>query len=161
SHVQAVQALAPCCGTRRRNLRRTPRVPRHRHRRVASWRSVPLVAKRTCTMFFSPWRRWLLQQLRALKPVSRTRRRHKTTRRPRVEVLADRRVPASHPWPGASATTNDWSDPANWTGGVPGANGEKNIDLIFPAAALQGTNNNDLVGLTIEKLDFHGGGYTL
>src|SRR5262249_52899907 len=113
------------------------------------------------TMFFSPWRRWLLQQLRALKPVSRTRRRHNTRRRPQLEVLEDRLAPASHTWTGASATTNAWSDPANWAGGRPGVGGGTHIDLIFPAGAPQATNNNDLVGLTIERIDLQGGGYTL
>src|SRR6266550_4664897 len=63
-------------------------------------------------------------------------------------------------WSGASITTANWSDNANWGfAGVP-TNGDT---LIFPAAQPRQANSNDISGLTLNQIRFvgAGGGYVI
>jgi autotransporter-associated beta strand protein len=62
-------------------------------------------------------------------------------------------------WTGWSPTlSGNWSDTANWdTPAVPN-NGDT---LIFPSNASQANTTNDLVGLTLNQLQFLGGGSTI
>src|ERR1043166_1638626 len=63
-------------------------------------------------------------------------------------------------WSGASGTTANWSDSANWGfAGVP-ANGDT---LIFPPAHPRLANTNDIAGLTLNQIRFvgAGGGYVI
>src|SRR5262245_19978852 len=53
-------------------------------------------------------------------------------------------------WTGASLTSANWSDPANWSGGIP-ASGQA---LSFPSGASRLTNTNDLTGLSVDSIAF-------
>ncbi|MDW8267412.1 MAG: autotransporter-associated beta strand repeat-containing protein, partial [Gemmataceae bacterium] len=62
-------------------------------------------------------------------------------------------------WDGGSLTTNNWSDPDNWTSGVPGAG-----DVIVFAGTLRQNNVNDLTilpGNFFQAIIFLNGGFTL
>jgi autotransporter-associated beta strand protein len=72
--------------------------------------------------------------------------------RPYLEALESRVAPATHTWIGASPFTTVWSDPLNWSGGVP-ASGESNLALIFPASP-HPANTNNISGLTITSIQF-------
>jgi autotransporter-associated beta strand protein len=75
-----------------------------------------------------------------------------------VEALECRLAPATFTWTGAG-TTNNWSDPNNWsTHAAPTAG----ASLIFPTGALQLSSNNNLNGATtpIASITISGGGYS-
>lgn len=94
-------------------------------------------------------------------------------RRPRwriaLENLEDRLAPATLIWTGGGGSANpNWSNPANWSGGVPtGLRGGDNsfADLVFPVSASQRATTNDLApagGLaTFKSISIAAGGYTL
>jgi autotransporter-associated beta strand protein len=71
--------------------------------------------------------------------------------------LENRLAPATHTWTGASTTSSNWSDNANWTGGAP-TSSESSVVLVFPAAARR-TNTEDIAGLAIESLTFSANDY--
>jgi autotransporter-associated beta strand protein len=58
---------------------------------------------------------------------------------------------ATRRWDGSSSAL--WSDTANWEGDVAPVSGD---DLVFPAGALNPTNQNDIVGLQINSVVFEG-----
>jgi autotransporter-associated beta strand protein len=68
-------------------------------------------------------------------------------------------VSNGHVWTGASTTSANWLDPANWANGAPTA-AEVGVKLIFPTA-LRTTNNNDIPGLTVGSMLFTGSGYQI
>src|SRR5262249_52826398 len=77
--------------------------------------------------------------------------------RPRLEVLDGRLAPAVHTWIPAGGS-NNWSDPANWSGGVPAA-GEADVSLIFSGRLFRDDNGfmeskNDITGLTVGSIQF-------
>ncbi|OGD21135.1 MAG: hypothetical protein A2W03_03940 [Candidatus Aminicenantes bacterium RBG_16_63_16] len=57
---------------------------------------------------------------------------------------------ATHTWTGA--TSANWSVAANWSEGAAPAPGESNVVLVFPQSAARLTNNNDIVGLTVQTI---------
>jgi len=69
------------------------------------------------------------------------------------------RVPSTRTWSGGG-TTNNWSEGANWVGGIAPVSGS---DLIFPSGAARNTTNtNDFAtGTTFNSIAFNGGGYIL
>jgi autotransporter-associated beta strand protein len=72
-----------------------------------------------------------------------------------VEFLEGRVVPALFTWTGASLNSADWSDGANWQGGVaPTGAAAQDESLLFPAIALQQTNVNDIVAGVFDQLQF-------
>jgi autotransporter-associated beta strand protein len=78
--------------------------------------------------------------------------------RPVLEVLENRLAPAVHTWTGGGGTNINWSDSANWSGGVPSA-GESNVSLVFSGnlnypALDYVPSNNDLTGLTVNSIQF-------
>jgi hypothetical protein len=87
-----------------------------------------------------------------------------STYRPSLELLENRLVPAVHTWTGASMTSNNWSDPENWSGGAPTA-GEANVSLIFSnsvgGSPTRRTSNNDITGLTVSSIQFTENIYTM
>src|SRR5438046_373522 len=83
--------------------------------------------------------------------------RHPSLYRPCLETLEDRLAPAGHFWTGASS--NLWSSPGNWLGGSPA--GDPQADLFSPTTTLNLSNINDIVGLTVTKIEFAGGNYDL
>ena len=103
-------------------------------------------------MFTSWLRAWKNRQ----KPAAPAAR--KAFFRPLLEPLETRLAPATHTWSGASSA--NWSDAGNWTGGAPAA-GEASVALIFPAAAANTVNQNDIANLTIKSILFKGNGYTV
>src|ERR1041385_4039657 len=64
-------------------------------------------------------------------------------------------------WSGASGTSGNWNDPANWGGvGIP-ANGDT---LIFQGAQPRLNNTNNIAGLSLTQIRFNdppGGGYNI
>src|SRR5262249_47398926 len=74
-------------------------------------------------------------------------------------LLESRLAPATHTWTGASTTSSNWSDNANWTGGAP-TNSEPNVVLIFPAAA-QRANTDDITNLTVDSITFSANDYVI
>lgn len=64
---------------------------------------------------------------------------------------------ATRTWTGASPASTAWSDPANWTSGVP-ADGDT---LVFPPSASRRRNINDLPSNFSFFITFIGSGYTL
>jgi autotransporter-associated beta strand protein len=76
-----------------------------------------------------------------------------------LELLEGRLAPATHTWTGASSTSSDWSDAANWTGGAP-ASAEANAVLIFPAAARR-QNTDDIANLTVLSIAFTDNDYVI
>jgi autotransporter-associated beta strand protein len=58
-------------------------------------------------------------------------------------------------WTGASFYSANWSDSANWDAAAAPNNGDT---LIFPSNGQQTINTNDLVGLTLNQLQFVGNG---
>lgn len=62
-------------------------------------------------------------------------------------------------WTGTS--TNLWSNGANWIGCDNGGVPENGDTLIFPAAAANTTNTNDLIGLNLNEIIITGGSYSL
>jgi autotransporter-associated beta strand protein len=87
------------------------------------------------------------------------RGRRLSTYRPCLELLESRLTPAVHTWTGAGADTNNnnWSDPANWSGGAPSA-GESNVSLVFSGIVsykeTSRASNNDINGLTVIAVQF-------
>jgi autotransporter-associated beta strand protein len=79
------------------------------------------------------------------------------------EQLEDRLAPATFTWTGGSTGTGanaNWSNPANWQGGVAPSTGV--IDLVFPAGASRLNNFNDLAaGTVINSITFQGSGYNI
>ncbi|MGH7140548.1 MAG: hypothetical protein ACREHD_32845, partial [Pirellulales bacterium] len=67
-------------------------------------------------------------------------------------------------WTGKSATSSNWSDPANWDLGRAPINGDS---LVFPASAQQLSNDDDIAGLSVNSITFQGtfapvpGGYRI
>jgi len=59
-------------------------------------------------------------------------------------------------WSGAA--NGNWGSGANWTNGIPPANGDI---LIFPSGAANLLNTNNLAGLRMGSITFSGSGYTL
>ncbi len=82
---------------------------------------------------------------------------HNHARHLRLEPLEERLTFSAHSWTGA--VSNLWSNAANWTGGSPA--GDPNAVLQFPAGAANLANQNDLTGVKISELFFHGSGYTI
>jgi autotransporter-associated beta strand protein len=70
-----------------------------------------------------------------------------------LERLEDRAVPAIHTWTGNGTSTN-WSDAANWSGGVPGSLESGGTIVAFNTVASSNDNINNLV---IDKLRFDTG----
>ena len=72
--------------------------------------------------------------------------------------------PGTITWTGASKTSANWSDPANWDLNRKPIDGDS---LVFPATAQQLSNNDDISGLSVNSITFQGtfataaGGYTL
>ena len=60
-------------------------------------------------------------------------------------------------WTGGGGD-NFWSDASNWSNGVPAATGD---NLIFPDAAAQKTNDNDITGGMFDSIQITGSGYDL
>jgi autotransporter-associated beta strand protein len=75
-------------------------------------------------------------------------------------LLAAHSRAATLSWSGASATTGNWNDSANWGFAGTPANGDT---LIFPAAQPRQNNTNNIVGLTLNQIRFvgPGGGYQI
>ena len=76
----------------------------------------------------------------------------------RLELLESRLAPATHTWTGASTTSFNWSDAANWSGGAPHA-GESSVALIFPGGLSVDQRifmRNDIVGLTVTSIQITG-----
>jgi autotransporter-associated beta strand protein len=62
-------------------------------------------------------------------------------------------------WSGLSGSTANWTDGANWVGGVAPSVGN---DLLFPAGASRKVNTNNFAAFTsFKRLVFDGGGYQL
>lgn len=81
--------------------------------------------------------------------------------RPCLEMLEDRLVPAFHVWNAAGGNTN-WSNPNNWQGDVAPVNGEAgDIQLLFPANALNFATMDDIPGLRVNEILFTGSGYAV
>jgi autotransporter-associated beta strand protein len=80
--------------------------------------------------------------------------------RPWLEILEDRLAPATHTWTGLSATSSNWSDPANWDVAGPPVAGTLDNQLAFPAAA-QLSNTNDINNLFASSISFTAPGYVL
>jgi autotransporter-associated beta strand protein len=105
--------------------------------------------------------------LAGCKSVFLSRRRRAVTAgrrfaRPRLEVLEDRLVPATHVWSGASAGhSENWSDPRNWSsGGSPG--GDPSATLVFPdhVSNLNSYNDDPFEdSFSVESIKFLGSGY--
>ncbi len=77
----------------------------------------------------------------------------------RVESLEDRTVPFVHTWTDGSFFTNNWSDAANWNGGVPTTGELGGTIVVFPTGDL--SINQDIPGLVVDRIDFTSTGNTL
>jgi autotransporter-associated beta strand protein len=79
-----------------------------------------------------------------------------------IETLESRITPATHTWTGASGVNLNWSNAANWNGGVP-TSGEAGGTLIaFPTAgAAVKSTVDDLSGLAVDQLIVADSGYTI
>ena len=62
---------------------------------------------------------------------------------------------AAHTWTGGGSN-GDWSNPSNWSGGVPSAS-ETNVSLDFPDGVSNSNTTNDISGLTVSAMSFEGG----
>jgi autotransporter-associated beta strand protein len=113
-------------------------------------------------MGFFSWRRWLNRKSRSARrsPASRFRTSFRSLE---LETLEERLAPATDIWTGGPAGNANfkWSNPANWSNGVP----NPGDDLVFPAGvptASLTNNTNDLpAGTFINSITFSGSGYTL
>src|SRR5262245_50551219 len=114
-------------------------------------------------MSFLSFLRKLRHQLQARvgrnggRKASRKPRRRSTTLG--VEALECRITPITNQWTGGGAGNFNWSNGANWSQGVPGAN----QDLVFPGGVPSAslTNTNNINGLVVKSITFSGSGYTL
>lgn len=93
------------------------------------------------------------------------RQADRRTNRPRsvtlgLELLECRIAPAIRTWVGGAAgnTNLNWSNAANWQGGVAPTN---NDDIVFPAGTINRITNNDIPNLTLNSITIQGSGYTL
>ncbi|HEX7154560.1 MAG TPA: Calx-beta domain-containing protein [Thermoanaerobaculia bacterium] len=64
---------------------------------------------------------------------------------------------ATHVWTGA--TSDRWSDAANWEGGSPA--GDAEAELLFPDGATRTATVNDIASLTVRSMSFSGGDCTI
>lgn len=67
---------------------------------------------------------------------------------------------ATYVWSGAGANAQ-WSNPANWLGGVAPAPNETGLSLVFSNGITSRTITNDLAGLVVANLRFQGSNYVL
>src|SRR3954449_10283347 len=75
-----------------------------------------------------------------------------------LEVLEDRRVPATHVWTGG-ALSNNWTNNNNWNIGAP--NSPDDV-LVFPSnAATKNNDNNFAAGTQFAKIVIQDDGYDL
>ena len=72
---------------------------------------------------------------------------------PALELLERRLVPSTYTWTGGGANSN-WSNGANWQGGVSPTSGST---LIFGSGESQFTNVDDISGLSIAEIELAGG----
>jgi autotransporter-associated beta strand protein len=89
----------------------------------------------------------------------RARRHWASLRRPLLEQLEDRLVPAVHTWTGlgASGISDIWSNNANWDIGAPSPQ-ELNVDLVFPRVPPGGDTYlyDDIHNLVVNTMTFVG-----
>jgi autotransporter-associated beta strand protein len=79
-----------------------------------------------------------------------------------LERLEDRLAPSiTHVWSGGSLTSNNWSDPNNWSAGGAPANNEVDAILDFGTGQQQTTNGNDVTGLEVSQLNLMASGYNI
>ena len=105
---------------------------------------------------------------RWLKPFSATIQGTRRSRKPRPrfrpggEALEQRMLLAAPPvveWTGGARDNPNWSAALNWSGGAVPVAGDS---LVFPAGALQETNNNDLAtNIKFSSITFEGAGYDI
>src|SRR5215207_592210 len=74
-----------------------------------------------------------------------------------VEALERRVLFATHTWDGD--TNGNWSTGTNWDVGT--APDSADDIVIFPAAPTNKTTTQDIAGLSISRINFTGGGYTI
>ncbi len=102
---------------------------------------------------------------RRAREASRSGRRNRLTRQPRLEGLEARITLTTDVWTGAAAMTvqdNNWSNADNWSNGIPQAN----QDVVFPVA---GPSTfiptqpivNDLSSMTLDSIEIDAPGYKL
>jgi autotransporter-associated beta strand protein len=81
-------------------------------------------------------------------------RQKKTLRRPSLEVLEDRLVPAVHDWTGLGGDEL-WSNPKNWDTGAPTL-GESDVQLNLHGTKGAPKSIDDMNGLRVRWLALHG-----
>src|SRR5262245_16517107 len=101
------------------------------------------------------WVRWLRSALpqprKALK---------KAPQKLLLERLEDRLAPADATWTGGAGAANpQWSNAANWQGGIRPTGALDN--LFFPNVANKTSVNDLAAGAQINSITFSSGGYTL
>jgi autotransporter-associated beta strand protein len=102
------------------------------------------------------WGRWVRRILSSPRSHRRVRdNRHSF----QLELLEERVTPTTFIWTGAGSNSN-WSNPANWQGGV-APTSAANPDLVFPSGALRLNNTNDIAGLVVRSLTVSGSNYIL
>src|SRR4051812_43246858 len=74
----------------------------------------------------------------------------------RIELLENRISPATLIWDGSFS--DKWSDAANWSTNHVPADGDT---LVFPDAAAQKTNTNDVPGLDLKAIQLNGLNYVI
>jgi autotransporter-associated beta strand protein len=104
------------------------------------------------------WRSLVKRKFTHGRPKPGSKLRGKSSRRLLLEYLESRLAPATHTWSGAGLS-NNWSLDSNWTGGSPA--GDTNAILLFPAAAAQLMNINDLNGQAVQSITFSANDYSI
>jgi autotransporter-associated beta strand protein len=114
-------------------------------------------------MLLTTWYKLGKRQSESAKPSRRTGFRPRSSPKFQLEFLESRLAPATHAWTGGAGVGNlDWSNASNWTNGVPTSGESGGTLLVFPtvAAGLK-TTVDDLPALTVDKITFSDGGYTV
>ncbi|MEJ5277288.1 MAG: autotransporter-associated beta strand repeat-containing protein, partial [Thermogemmata sp.] len=107
-------------------------------------------------MSHQTWKRWIRQMWSGRRSVPGRRAQQRGLH---LEMLEERVTPATFIWTG-SGGNNNWSNPANWQGGV-APTSAANPDLVFQTGASRLNTNNDISGLVVRSITISGSNYNL
>src|SRR4051812_27456785 len=91
----------------------------------------------------------------SVAPAKRVQRTSGSPLRGMAEGLEPRLLMSTYTWTGASTASDNWSDAANWAGGVAPQTSEKGVVVVFNTT--DALSVNDVVFLHLSQIRFEQG----